>query len=101
MLKKASMGLKGLEIKIKDLNSKIYLIVEKKLAINQEIKPHNNLFSPIFRENDDDLSKINHSFSSEINLKNNKNFIHKDKLFKRPQNNTSEDNNQSFKYLFN
>ena len=42
--------------------------------------------SPIFQGDDDSTAKkINHSFSSEIHLKNNKNYIPKDKLLRNLQ----------------
>ena len=60
------------------------------------------IISPIFQGDEDSSSnKINHSFSSEIHLKNNKNYIPKDKLLKNfPTSNVNDNrDNQSFRYI--
>ena len=47
----------------------------------KKTETNNFSLSPLFRENPDD-DFTNHSFSSEIHLKNNKNFIPKEQIYR-------------------
>ena len=54
--------------------------------------------SPLYKNSDDDI--FSNNFSSEIHLKNNKNFILREDIYKNTRKNSgSQDHNSNLKYL--